>query len=74
MAPYATLTWHGEIYVCNENIKQYTVKFLKRSNETAFWTYKKAAKLRICIYLTFNHVGNYKAIILYRHIMGGELK
>lgn len=34
------LTWHGEIYVCSENIKQYTVKFLKRNNETAFWTYK----------------------------------
>lgn len=41
MAPYATLTWHGEIYVLyNENIKQYTVKFLKEVMETAFWTYK----------------------------------
>ena len=33
------LTWHGKIYG-SENTKQYTVKFLKRSNQTAFWAYK----------------------------------
>lgn len=41
------LTWHGEIYVCSENTKQYTVKYLKRSNETEPSRHIKAAKLKI---------------------------
>lgn len=41
------LTWHGEIHVCSENTKQYTVKFLKRSSETWPSRHVKAAQLKI---------------------------